>query len=151
MGEHKLEQVIHADLFDFVRYSRLGKEYTVTKGLCTELSDAEELYAREIRFQEMLAKLDFAPKILKKGIRAKKDGMKYVMWVSADAGLPIEDADIPEANKLLDHIYNLQIVYHWSPHKSHFVKGFDGKIRVTDFKQTELLGSAIPKEVRRYV
>lgn len=149
---HTMGKVISDDSSNFVRYSRYGIRYTVTKGLCMDYPDSMDLYTRETTVQEQLAALDLAPKLLRKDIPAKRRGRPFLMWISEDAGLPIEEADVPAANALLDTLYDTGLVLHVDyVHSSHFVKGFDGKIRVTDFKHTEHYADPIPKEERKYL
>lgn len=147
----KIGTTISADTDNFVRYCKYDKRFAVVKGLFTGLDDALELYERELEFQTLLTEKGFAPKLLAKDIEGDKKGRMFVLWVSEDAGLPIEDQDIPAANMLLDELYDMGIILHWAPSKHLFVKGFDGKIRVTDFKQTEKHASPVTKDNRKYI
>ncbi len=148
----KFGKLISADTDNFVRYGKYGKEFVVFKGLFMGHDDSQELYNREINYQELLSKDGLAPRILKKNVKADKNKRKFLMWISEDAGLPIEESDVPEANKLLDILYDRGIILHWIiPRKELFVKGFDGKIRITDFKQTETYEEPIGKHNRKYI
>ncbi len=151
MAQHRMGKVISADGDNFVCYSRYGKEFTVTKGLALCFPDSEESYQNNINFQTLLSEKGYAPRLIKKDMKVKKKGNIFMMWISEDAGLPVEDEDIPACNELLDKLYDEGIIvtpYIW---KSWFVKGFDGKIRMTDFTLTEQFDEPIEKENRRYL
>lgn len=151
MAQHRMGKVISADGSNFVCYSRYGKEYTVTKGLEMCYSDSEESYQNEIKFQTLLSEKGVAPRLIKKDMKVKKKGNIFMMWVSEDAGLPVDDQDIPACNELLDKLYDEGIIvtpYLW---KNWFVKGFDGKIRMTDFKLAEQYDEPIGKHNRKYL
>ena len=148
---HTIGAIITADCDQFVRYSKYDSKFTVTKGMCMDLEDCADLYANQIKFQELLSQQDLAPRIVAKDIKARYKNIKFMLIVSEDVGLPIEESDIPAANDLLDALYDQGIILHWCLHQSLFVKGFDGKIRVTDFKQTELYDEPIGKHNRKYV
>ena len=149
--ELKLGSYISADTDNFVCYCKYGNKFAVTKGLFAGLDDSFETYEREIKNQEKFAEMDWAPKLLKVNVRALKKGRKFVMWVSEDAGLPIEDSDIPAANALLDEMYEKGYVLSDVISRQNFVKGFDGKIRVTDFKNAEIFEHPILKDKRTYI
>lgn len=149
--ELKLGSYISADTDNFVCYCKYGNTFAVTKGLFAGLDDSFEVYEREIKNQEKFAELGWAPKLLQINVRALKKGRKFVMWVSEDAGLPIEDADISAANALLDEMYDKGYVLSDTIFREHFVKGFDGKIRVTDFKNAEIFEHPILKDKRVYI
>lgn len=144
-------KTISADQDNFVRYGKLGKDFVVIKGLFMGHDDSRHLYDQEIKFQQALAAEGFAPKLLKKGTKAEKSGRPFMVWVSEDAGLPIEEEDVPAANKLLDELYDRGVVLSWMIDQRMFVKGFDGKIRVTDFKNTEIFEDPILKDKRTYI
>ncbi len=147
----KFGKLISADTDNFVRYGKYGSEFVVFKGLFMGYDDSQELYDQEINYQELLSKDGLAPKLLKKNVKADKNNRKFVMWICEDAGLPIEKADVPEANKLLDILYDRGIILNWYVEQCMFVKGFDGKIRVTDFKQAETYDEPIGKHNRKYI
>ena len=136
--------MISADGDRFVRYS---SNLTVTKGLHTSLDDTKEIYERQLHLGEMLARWGLAPRILKKDIT---DG-DYITWVMEDAGLPITEKDVADANALLDVLYDTGIVYSWSIHQSHFLRGFDGILRIIDFQHTEQLPNPITRDKRIYL
>lgn len=143
--------MISCDGDNIVEYSTYNGKCTVTKGLCFDFEDLKEFYTNEIHYQTMLSELDIAPRIIKKDIKGLRKKQNFVFWISEDAGLPIEDSDIPDANRILDIVYDMGIIINWRPHKSHFVKGFDNKIRITDFKHTEKYNEPIGKHNRRYI
>lgn len=147
----KFGKLISADTDNFVRYGKYGKEFVVMKGLFMGYDDSQELYDQEIKYQELLSVDGLAPRILKKNVKADKSNRRFLMWISEDAGLPIEEADVPEANKILDILYDRGIILNWYVDQRMFVKGFDGKIRVTDFKQTEAYDEPIGKHNRKYI
>jgi len=147
----KFGKTISADQDNFVRYGKYGKEFVVIKGLFMGLDDSKTLYDQEIKFQEALSAEGFAPRLLKKNIKADKSGRTFMVWVSEDAGLPIEEEDVPAANKLLDELYERGIVLSFLIDQRMFVKGFDGKIRVTDFKHAEIFEDPILKDKRVYI
>jgi hypothetical protein len=149
--EHKFGTIISADTDNFVQYIKYENKYGVLKALYFLLDDSIEMYAKEIETQEKLAEIDVAPKLIRKQVRLEKKGRPFIGWISEDAGLPIEDSDIPEANKLLDLLYDRGIFLSYYPHKSMFVKGFDGKIRATDFKAVETYEEPIGKHNRKYI
>ena len=136
--DYTFGKLISAD-GDFVRYS---SKFTVTKGMLDE-----EEYKNQITFQTLLSKKGLAPSIIQKDVKHNN----HTLIVSSDAGLPLEQKDIPLANKYLDTLYDMGIDLHWCLHISHFVKGFDGKIRATDFRQTKLYTEAIKKDKRVYI
>jgi hypothetical protein len=119
--------------------------------MCSAYEDSKDLYTNQIRFQTLLSEKGLAPRILKQDIKARKDGMPFLLLVSEDAGLPIEDCDIASANEYLDTLYDMGIILHWYVDKKMFVKGFDGKIRSTDFKMTEHYDEPIGKHNRKYL
>jgi len=139
--------MISCDGDNVVFYSKYEDRLTVTKGLNTSYEDLQEFYTNEIHYQTLLSEFDIAPKILKKDI--KEDNFMY--WISEDAGLPIKDCDISDANRLLDIVYDMGIIINWRPHISQFVKGFDDKIRIVDFKHTEKYDEPIGKHNRKYL
>ena len=151
MAQHRMGKVISADGDNFVCYSRYGKEYTITKGLFMGYSDSEESYQNEVKFQALLSEKGVAPRLIKKDIKANKKGRMFMMWISEDAGLPIEDEDIPACNVLLDKLYDEGIIVTPYVLKSWFIKGFDGNIRMTDFTLTEQFDEPIEKQDRRYL
>ena len=126
--------MISNDTDNFVEYTR---KFTVTKGLYTGYEDSEELYTREIEFQSILSEYDYAPRLIETGIKRVINGREFITWVSQDVGLPITEKDVLQANILLKNIYDMGISLTWCLHQSQFVKGFDGKVRVTDFKHAE--------------
>ena len=144
-------KVISADGDNFVCYSRYGNEYTVTKGLFMGYSDSEKNYQNEIEYQTILSEKGFAPRLIKKDIKANKNGKKFVMWISEDAGLPIEESDIPACNEILDKMYDEGFIPSEFCMRQEFVKGFDGKIRMTDFKFAEYFDEPIEQKYRVYV
>jgi hypothetical protein len=136
--------MISADGDKFVRYS---SDFTVTKGLMLNLSDTAEIYQRQIRVQSLLAERGLAPRILRKDI---VEG-NFITWVMEDAGLPIEQSDEDEANRLLDTLYDMGINYSWTIHQSHFLRGFDKKLRIIDFQHTEQEDKPITTSQRIYL
>ena len=151
MAQHRMGKVISADGDNFVCYSRYGTEFTVTKGLTLSFPDSEESYQNNIYFQTLLSEKGFAPRLLKKDMKVKKKGNIFVMWISEDAGLPIEDEDIPACNILLDKLYDEGIIVTPYVLKSWFIKGFDGNIRMTDFTLTEQFDEPIETKDRKYL
>ena len=143
----KLGKVISADFDTKVWYSKLGNRFTVTKALYTCHSDSEEMYQNEIKIQTLLAEKGLAPKLLEKDDRSTKH---YVMWTSEDAGLPITENDVEAANSYLDTLYDMGVLL-FSVGQDNFLKGWDGKIRTTDFKVAELLSQPITKDKREYI
>lgn len=148
---YKIGAVISADTDNFVQYINYDNKYGVLKALYFLLDDSIELYKKEIETQEKLYELGVAPKLIKKRIQLEKKGRPFLGWISEDAGLPIEDEDIPEANKVLDLLYDEGIFLNYYPCKEMFVKGFDNKIRVTDFKFVEVYEEPIGKHKRKYI
>jgi hypothetical protein len=149
---NRLGSLISADGDNYVYYSKYGDTFVVTKGLYTGYSDSEDLYLNEIYFQERLAEDGLAPRILAKDILRNRKGREFKEWISEDAGLPVEIADIAAVNAYLDVLYDKGVIlYPYTIHHSLFVKGFDGKIRATDFKQTEDCGEPLGKHNRRYL
>ncbi len=74
------------------------------------------------------------------------------MWTSTDAGLPVDSkTDRDDINTYLDVLYDKGIVLHWRLDWDMFVRGFDGRIRATDFKAAEQHPQPIPREERRYM
>ena len=144
----KFGKLISADGDNFVRYAKYDKDFVVVKGLYTGYTDSYDLYMQEMKYQVLLSEKGFAPKLIRKDIRTLKDKRKFVMWVSEDAGLPIEEEDVPSANKLLDDLYDMGIILDPYLCQQLFVKGFDNKIRVTDFKNTETYSG---KHNRKYI
>jgi hypothetical protein len=152
LPENRLGLLISADGDNFVYYSKFGNTFAVTKGLAADLDDSDDLYENEIAFQEDLAKSGLAPRVLAKNIVVTRKGMKFNVWISEDAGLPVTVEDIPDVNEFLDILYERGIIlYPYTMHPSLFVRGFDGKIRATDFKQTEEYDEPIGKHNRRYL
>ena len=151
MAQHRMGKVISADGDNFVCYSRYGTEFTVTKGLALVYPDSEESYQNNIYFQTLLSEKGFAPRLLKKDMKVKKKGNIFVMWISEDAGLPIEEEDIPACNILLDKLYDEGIIVTPYVLKSWFIKGFDGNIRMTDFTLTEQFDEPIEEKDRKYL
>jgi phenylalanyl-tRNA synthetase beta subunit len=147
----KAGKVISADTDNFVRYCKYKDKYAVVKALHFLNDDTPELYEKEIKTQEKLYNLGVAPKLLTKYVKLQKKDRVFVGWISEDAGLPIEDADIPEANKVLDRLYDEGIFLSYFPDKHMFVKGFDDVIRVTDFKNVEAYEEPIGKHNRKYI
>jgi|LauGreDrversion4_2_1035121.scaffolds.fasta_scaffold14580_4 hypothetical protein len=148
---YKLGTIISADGDNFVQYIKYDNKYGVLKALYFLLDDSIELYAKEVETQQKLYELGVAPKLIKNQVRLEKKGRPFIGWISEDAGLPIEDSDIPEANKVLDLMYDQGIFLSYFPHKSMFVKGFDNKIRATDFKAVESYEEPIGKHKRKYI
>lgn len=147
----KFGKMISADTDNFVQYCKYENNFAVVKGLFAGYDDSFENYDREIKYQEMLSEKGLAPKLLTMNIKAGKNKRKFVLWVSEDVGFPIEDDDIPDANKVLDELYDMGIILSWCISKELFVKGFDGNIRVTDFKHTEMYEESIAKHNRKYI
>lgn len=147
-----LGEVIRAD-GNAVWYSSYDGKYTVTKGMpISKHTDSVEVYEHEIRFQHLLSKRGFAPRLIAFNIEKRWKNRNYLLWVSEDAGLPIEVPDIPSANKLLDSLYDIGIVLTpYTFHPDMFLKGFDGKIRVVDFKHTVQHPVPISESERRYI
>jgi hypothetical protein len=129
--------MISNDTDNFVIYSKHEGRFTVTKALFEGCSDTQELYKKEIAFQVLLAEKGLAPRLLKKDIKGMFKGRRFIMWISEDAGLPIEEQDVAEANKVLTQMWDSGITLTGALHKGLFVKGFDGKVRLTDFKHAE--------------
>ena len=129
--------MISNDGNNFVVYSKHEGRFTVTKALFQGCSDTQELYSKEIEFQTFLSATGLAPRILKKDIVADYKGRPFLMWISEDAGLPIERTDMLAANDLIDNLWDVGVKIAEYVHKGMFVKGFDGKVRVTDFKHSE--------------
>lgn len=149
--ELKIGSIISSDTDNFVCYCRYGKTFAVAKGLFDGLDDSLEIFKRETKNQRKFAEMGWAPNLLKTNVRAMRNNRKFMVWVSEDAGLPIEDADIPAANALLDEMYDKGYMISETPYKQLFVKGFDGKIRVTDFKNAEIFEHSILKDKRTYI
>jgi len=147
----KVGRVISADTDNFVRYCKYKDNYAVVKALYFLNDDTPELYEKEIKMQERLYNLGVAPKLLTKYVKLQKKDRIFVGWISEDAGLPIEDEDIPEANNVLDRLYDEGIFLSYFPDRSMFIKGFDGVIRVTDFKNVEAYEEPIGKHNRKYI
>ena len=139
--------MISCDGDNVVFYSKYEDRLTITKGFSMVHQDSQEFYMNEIQYQTLLSEIDIAPKLLKKDIKENN----FMYWISEDAGLPIEECDIPDANRILDIVYDMGIIINWRPHMSHFVKGFDDKIRITDFKHATKYDKPIEKENRKYL
>jgi hypothetical protein len=144
--------MISNDTDNFVVYSKHEGRFTVTKALFQGCWDTQELYRKEMEFQTFLSKRGLAPKILKRDIVAEHKGRSFLMWISEDAGLPIERTDIKAANDLIDEMWDAGVKIAEYVHKGMFVKGFDGKVRVTDFKHSEwVLAENIQESNRLYL
>ena len=149
---YKFGHLISADTDNFVQYLKYDERFAVIKGLSLlGPEDTPDVYAKEIEMQERLYNLGFAPKLLRRQVKLERKGKPYIGWISEDAGLPIEDSDIPAANKILDELYDYGILFNYYPEKRMFLKGFDGKIRVTDFKHVESYEEPIGKHNRKYI
>ena len=72
--ENRLGLLISADGDNFVYYSKFGNTFAVTKGLCADMDDSDDLYENEIAFQEDLAKSGLAPRVLAKNIVVTRRG-----------------------------------------------------------------------------
>jgi len=130
-------RMISNDTDNFVEYTKYNGAYAVMKGLFTGNDDTAEMYKREIEYQTMLSEYGYAPRLLQTGMKRIIKGREFITWISEDAGLPIQERDVLQANVLLKSLYDMGIELTWSLHQNLFVKGFDGKVRVTDFKHAE--------------
>lgn len=149
---HTLGSIISADQTNFVRYSKYGSTYTITKGICAEYEDSYDVYKAETQNQEKLASLGYAPRLIIKDICVIMDGTRFALWISEDCGLPVGPQDVPAVNAYLDELYDRGIILTpYTPYSYMFVKGFDGKIRATDFKNTEFYTESIGKHNRKYL
>jgi hypothetical protein len=99
----------------------------------------------------MLSKHGMAPRLIQKDVEFQKDNQTYWLIVSEDVGMPISEEDVPAVNTYLDVLYDMGIILHWFIDKQMFVKGFDGKIRTTDFRMTEMYEESIGKHNRKYL
>ena len=151
MVDHRMGKVLHADTDNFVCYSKYENEFTITKGLAMCYSDSEENYKNEINFQTLLSEKGYAPRLIRKDMKVKKKGNIFMMSISEDVGLPVEDEDIPACNEVLDKLYDEGIIVTPYICKNCFVKGYDGKIRMTDFKLTEQYDEPIGQHNRKYL
>jgi hypothetical protein len=147
----KFGKLISSDTDNFVQYCKYDGKLAVIKGLFAGHDDSFDLYHQEMKYQYMLSEMGYAPEILEMNIKGSRNGRKFVLWISEDGGLPIEEDDVELANQLLDELYEKGIILHWHISKELFVKGFDGKLRVTDFKQTEFYEESIGKHNRKYI
>jgi len=146
---HVLGELISADTDNSVHYSKLGKQFTVTKSLFMGYSDSKELYEKEMHVQTKLALLGMAPKVLY-FYHDTKNGREYMTWVSEDAGLPLEAVDIPAANAFLDKLYDMGFEFEFL-HEHHFTMGFDGKVKMVDCKQVTQSAGSIDRSKREYL
>ena len=129
--------MISNDTDNYVMYVKHEKKFAVAKALFAGYSDWQELYNKEIEFQTFLSAHDLAPFLLEKRKMIQVAGRPFVTWISEDAGLPIEKEDIEAANDVIDRLWDVGVKIHDYVDPKMFVKGFDGKIRVTDFKNAE--------------